>query len=107
MNDDERDFAEEEWQRREQHDVAEAELRAAEVVHDEAMRDMAHRFEFHPAPAGSYRAEQHRQIRTACLTAAVVVVSHCPGGREQSLAITKLEEAMMWANAGIARDGAS
>ena len=28
---------------------------------------------------------------------------HCPESREASLAITKLEEAIMWANAAIAR----
>jgi hypothetical protein len=29
---------------------------------------------------------------------------HCPASREKSLAITKLEEAVMWANAAIARN---
>jgi len=28
----------------------------------------------------------------------------CPDSREKSLAITKIEEAIMWANAAIARD---
>ena len=28
---------------------------------------------------------------------------HCPNSREKSVAITKLEEAVMWANAAIAR----
>ena len=28
----------------------------------------------------------------------------CPKSREKSLAITKIEEAMMWANASIARN---
>lgn len=28
---------------------------------------------------------------------------HYPNGREKSLALTKLEEAVMWANAGLAR----
>lgn len=31
------------------------------------------------------------------------VESSCPSGRERSLAITKLEEALMWAVASIAR----
>lgn len=34
-----------------------------------------------------------------------IINSYVPEGREKSLAITKLEEAVMWANAGIARKG--
>jgi len=30
--------------------------------------------------------------------------SICPDGREKSVAITKIEEAIMWANASIARE---
>ena len=32
------------------------------------------------------------------------VLDNVPKGREQSLALTKLEEALFWANAGIARN---
>jgi hypothetical protein len=37
------------------------------------------------------------------LYAAQFVDRICPDGREKSTAITKLEEAMFWANAAIAR----
>jgi hypothetical protein len=39
--------------------------------------------------------------------AADAVLDLVPPGREQSLAFTALEEAMFWANAGIARAGDS
>lgn len=32
------------------------------------------------------------------------IIDKVPAGREQSLALTKIEEALFWANAGIARD---
>ena len=35
---------------------------------------------------------------------AELFVVNCPGSRELSLAITKLEEAVFWANASIARN---
>lgn len=35
---------------------------------------------------------------------AYVINATCPDGREKSLAMTKLEEAAMWANAAIARN---
>ena len=58
-------------------------------------------FSFHPAdePTG----ESHQEVRDVLKAAAYRLVDLVPAGREQSLAITKLEEAMMWANAGIAR----
>ena len=43
------------------------------------------------------------RIRAQLVDAACVIAELMPPGREQSLAITKLEEAMMWASAGIAR----
>ena len=55
------------------------------------------RFQTHP-PVNNTVVRAH--IRYAAKTVLRVV----PPGREQSLAITKLEEAMFWANAGIARN---
>ena len=43
------------------------------------------------------------EVRANLRLAAKLILIHVPAGREQSLAITKLEEAMFWANAGIAR----
>jgi len=49
------------------------------------------------------RGAQHDAMRKAVLELAIVVNNTLPECREKSLAITKLEEAMFWANAGIAR----
>lgn len=35
---------------------------------------------------------------------ALAVMQVAPEGRERSLALTKIEEAVMWANTGIARE---
>jgi hypothetical protein len=44
-------------------------------------------------------------LRTDFKVTASGVVKFCPPGRERSLALTKLEEALIWAVAGIARKG--
>lgn len=61
------------------------------------------RFNYHPPNAP--KASRHQLVRKVCLEAAeeLVDVTGAPT-REQSLAITKLEEAMFWANAAIARE---
>jgi len=64
--------------------------------------ELKHRFQFHPADSDNTKAA-HQDVREVLLTAAEHVEEVVPEGREQSLAITKLEEAMFWANAGIAR----
>lgn len=64
--------------------------------------DINHRFDFHPATTEEKRGE-HGSVRNACKELAHMFDRDLPPGREKALAITKLEEAMFWANAGIAR----
>lgn len=46
---------------------------------------------------------QHELVRGICLSTAGDFDGLLPEGREKALAITKLEEAMFWANAALAR----
>lgn len=59
-------------------------------------------FKYH-APTGD-KVQRHTDVREVCKTTANRIDELCPNSREKSLAITKLEEAMMWANAAIARN---
>jgi len=59
------------------------------------------RFTYH-APMGD-QVEVYSIIRTRVKDIAYMLNEFCPESREKSLAITKLEEAVMWANAAIAR----
>lgn len=45
-------------------------------------------------------------VRTQAKDLALALDTLCPNSREKSLAITKLEEAVMWANAAIVRHSA-
>ena len=51
----------------------------------------------------SERAADHGEMREQVLQLARYINDVVPDGREKSLAITKLEEVMLWANAAIAR----
>lgn len=44
-------------------------------------------------------------IREACADTAYKIKRLAPEGAEKTLALTKLQEVMFWANAGIARSG--
>ncbi|HEY0769778.1 MAG TPA: hypothetical protein VGD31_05545 [Sphingobacteriaceae bacterium] len=68
------------------------------------IKDLENRFKFHPAK-NDKTAEEHSRIRYSCLDLAKIVNDTVPESREKSLAITHLEQVMMWANAGIARHG--
>ena len=67
-------------------------------------QDMINRFSYH-APKDDITKHNHEIIREQCLKLTSYINSCVPDGREKALAITKLEEVMMWANAGIARNG--
>lgn len=63
--------------------------------------ELQKRFTYHAPKPG--QPEQYQQLRDLAKLFAEMVVLHCPEGREQALALTKIEEAIMWANAGISR----
>ncbi|TQF07439.1 hypothetical protein E6W39_18905 [Kitasatospora acidiphila] len=65
---------------------------------------MNRRFDHHP-PKDALTIDQHQDVRAGCKLLAALVDEVCPEGREKALALTKIEEAMFWANASIARDG--
>lgn len=46
----------------------------------------------------------HEAIRNEGKRMAYLIEEECPPSREKSLALTKLEETVMWANASIARN---
>lgn len=66
-------------------------------------KDIEKRFTHHkPKEKDAYKIVA---IREDAKYFADMINSFVPEGREKSLAITKLEEVVMWANAGIARKG--
>jgi hypothetical protein len=67
--------------------------------------DLRRRFSYHQ-PTSEERAATHDEIRGILMSAALDIDSLLPDGREKSTAVTKLEEAMFWANAGVARAAA-
>lgn len=64
--------------------------------------DLDNRFTYHPPNAE--QIDRYQSIRENALTFAWRIKNLTPASREQSLAITKLEEAVFWANAAIARN---
>ncbi len=66
------------------------------------LTELTNRFKFHPADTDE-KQKAHQSIRDLTAQLALHFNRTVPPGRELSTAITKLEEAMFWANAGIAR----
>jgi len=74
-------------------------MESMHLTHDQ----LAHRFQFHPADSQNQK-DAHETVREVLLNAADQIVEVTgASSREQSLAVTKLEEAMFWANAALAR----
>lgn len=67
------------------------------------MEEVARNFAYH-AP-NNRQAVFYGEIRSKARELAETIERRCPESREKSLAMTKLEESVMWANASIARNG--
>ena len=65
-------------------------------------QDLDNRFKYHKADAA--KGILHEDMREGARQLAKLIDTYVPDGREKSTALTKVEEAMMWANAGIARN---
>lgn len=64
--------------------------------------ELENRFSYHPPRNDNDRLD-HQLVKAYLKRAADVVNERVPDGREKSTAMTKIEEAMFWANAGLAR----
>lgn len=58
---------------------------------------------YHP-PSNDEVKSRHEQVRDLIQHVSLLLVDLTVPGREQSTMLTKLEEAMFWANASIARN---
>jgi len=65
------------------------------------MHDLDNRFTYHAPKAG--QSEKYEKLRAKGKELAELIVELSPQTREQSLALTKVEEAIFWVNAAIAR----
>jgi hypothetical protein len=50
------------------------------------------------------KAWKCEELRGSAKRLAYLIERNCPNSREKSLAMTKLEEALMWANTSVARN---
>ena len=55
-------------------------------------------------PPKDDQPKKYEEIRSIARDYAKVITDLCPDSRERSIAMTKLEECVMWANASIARN---
>lgn len=59
-------------------------------------------FIYHAPKEG--QAERYTVLREKAKELALLIEKECPHSREKSLAMTNLEQSVMWANASIARN---
>lgn len=64
-------------------------------------RELDNRFTHHKP--NDLQIQVYKKIRETAKEFAIYLNEVCPEGREKSLAMTNLEQTVMWANAGIAR----
>lgn len=58
-------------------------------------------------PPTPEKVERYNEIRERAFDLARSIVLHCPEGPDREIAVQKVREAVMWANASIATDNAA
>ena len=79
-----------------------AQIKTIYGMTEQLSSDIDNRFRYH-APRGD-QGERYQLLRDKAREFAVLIAVNSPASLEQSLALTKLEECVMWCNAGIARN---
>ncbi len=69
---------------------------------NEAQKTIENNFTYH-APKGDQQ-KRYEEIRSCGKKLAELIATACPISRERAIARTNLEQAIMWANAAIARN---
>lgn len=64
---------------------------------------IASRFTYHP-PKNQSQIDRYEQIRELGGQMATALEDRCPGSPELTMAINMIDQAVMWANASIARN---
>ena len=82
-----------------QKDISQAEIDPQKAYLENLSENV---FVYHAPKPG--QPEKYNEIRSQALAYARLIIGNCPASRERYLAITKLEEAVFWANAAIARN---
>ena len=94
----------EDWANKNQEDIAAALDMTKKEFKDKIKAtnpDIEKRFTYH-SPKG--KEQRFQTLRNEAKHLANTIKKQCPDSRERSLALTKLEEVIMWANASIARE---
>jgi hypothetical protein len=71
-------------------------------MNEDIKKRIEHNFTYHAPKPG--QPERYQAIREKAKELALLIAESTPQSREQSLALTKLEECSFWANASIARN---
>lgn len=71
------------------------------MITKEDLEELENRFTYHKPDVK--QTEQYQILRSTAKALAALIMDTTPDSREKALAITKLEEAVFWANAAIAR----
>lgn len=96
------DFDEQLRKQKEKLDNQEDKVSYKEAAGDGWQKELTNRFSYHESNETQQRA--YTELRRMARELAYAVVVMVPEGRERALALTKIEEAVFWANAGIARN---